>query len=83
MQKWFTNAEILKMVTQDNGELLQMAGLRSPYPGQLGVISEGALADVLLVDGDPLKDLELLADPDKNFVVIIKDGKVYKNTLKK
>lgn len=83
LQKWFTNAEILKMVTQDNGELLQMAGLRSPYPGQLGVISEGALADVLLVDGDPLKDLELLADPDKNFVVIIKDGKVYKNTLKK
>lgn len=83
LQKWFTNAEILKMVTQDNGELLQMAGLRSPYAGKLGVISEGALADVLLVDGDPLKDLKLITDPDKNFVVIIKDGKVYKNTLKK
>lgn len=83
LQKWFTNAEILKMVTQDNGELLQMAGLRSPYAGKLGVISEGALADVLLVDGDPLKDLKLIANPDKNFVVIIKDGKVYKNTLKK
>ncbi|WP_257656315.1 metal-dependent hydrolase family protein [Parapedobacter lycopersici] len=83
LQKWFTNAEILKMVTQDNAALLQLSGLRSPYPGKLGIIEEGALADVLLVDGDPLKELELLANPAKNFVVIIKDGKIYKNTLGK
>lgn len=83
LQKWFTNAEILKMVTQGNAELLQLSGLRSPYPGKLGMIEEGALADVLLVNGDPLKDLKLLANPTKNFAVIIKDGKIYKNTLKK
>ncbi|ERJ58341.1 metal-dependent hydrolase family protein [Sphingobacterium paucimobilis] len=83
LQKWFTNAEILKMVTQDNAELLQLSGLRSPYPGKLGIIEEGALADILLVNGDPLKDLKLIANPSKNFVVIIKDGKIYKNTLKK
>lgn len=83
LQKWFTNAEIIKMVTQDNAELLQLSGLRSPYPGKLGVIEEGAMADMLLVNGDPLKDLKLLANPTKNFVVIIKDGKIYKNTLKK
>lgn len=83
LQKWFTNAEILKMVTQDNASLLQLSGLRSPYPGKLGIIEEGAMADILLVDGDPLKDLKLLANPAKNFVVIIKDGKIYKNTLKK
>jgi imidazolonepropionase-like amidohydrolase len=82
LQKWFTNAEILKMVTQDNAELLQLAGLRSPYPGKLGIVEEGAMADILLVDGNPLKDLKLLANPAKNFVVIIKDGKIYKNTLK-
>ncbi|WP_164126323.1 metal-dependent hydrolase family protein [Sphingobacterium luzhongxinii] len=83
LQKWFTNAEIIKMITQDNAELLQLSGLRSPYPGKLGVIEEGAMADMLLVNGDPLKDLKLLTNPTKNFVVIIKDGKIYKNTLKK
>jgi len=83
LQKWFTNAEIIKMVTHDNGELLQLSGLRSPYPGKLGSIEEGALADLILVDGDPLKDLKLLADPDKNFLVIMKDGQIYKNTLQK
>jgi imidazolonepropionase-like amidohydrolase len=83
LQKWFSNAEILKMITQDNGELLQLSGLRSPYPGKLGVVEEQAFADLLLVDGDPLKDLSLIADPEKNFLVIIKDGQIYKNTIKK
>ncbi|MDR0230322.1 MAG: amidohydrolase family protein [Flavobacteriaceae bacterium] len=82
LQKWFTNAEILKMVTQDNAELLQLSGLRSPYPGKLGVIEEKAYADLLLVDGNPLKDLSLIANPEKNFLVIMKDGKIYKNTIK-
>ena len=82
LQKWFTNAEILKMITQDNGELLQLSGLRSPYPGKLGVVEEQALADLSLVDGNPLKDLSLIANPDKNFLVIIKDGQIYKNTIK-
>lgn len=82
LKKWFSNAEILKMITQDNAELLQLSGLRSPYPGKLGVIEEQALADVLLVDGNPLKDLSLIANPEKSFLVIIKNGKIYKNTLK-
>ena len=82
LQKWFTNAEILKMITQDNGELLQLSGLRSPYPGKLGVVEEQALADLLLVDGNPLKDLSIITNPEKNFLVIIKDGRIYKNTLK-
>lgn len=81
LQKWFTNAEILKMVTQDNGELLQLSGLRSPYPGKLGVVEEHALADLLLVNGNPLEDLSLIADPEKNFLLIMKDGKIYKDTI--
>ena len=44
-------------------------------------VIEGAYADMVLVDGNPLEDLDLVADPDKNFVVIMKDGKVYKYTL--
>ena len=65
-----------------NAELLALSGLRSPYPGKLGVVQAGALADLLLVDGDPLTDLNLVADAAKNFVVIMKDGKVYKNTVR-
>jgi imidazolonepropionase-like amidohydrolase len=69
------------MATADNGELLALSGLRSPYEGKLGVVEAGALADLLLVDGDPLANIELVADPARNFVVIMKDGRIYKNTL--
>ncbi len=81
MQKWFSPAEVLAMATGTSGELLQLSGPRNPYPGRLGVVKEGALADLLLVDGNPLADLNLVADPGKNFLVIMKGGKVYKNSL--
>jgi imidazolonepropionase-like amidohydrolase len=80
MARWYSSAEVLKMATADNAELLALSGLRSPYLGKLGVVQEGALADLLLVDGDPLANLALVADAAKNFLVIMKDGKVYKNT---
>lgn len=82
LQKWFSNAEILKMITQDNGELLQLSGLRSPYPGKIGLIEEQAYADLLLVDGNPLKNLSLITNPEKNFLLIMKNGQIYKNTIK-
>ena len=78
LREWFTPAEILKMVTHDNAELLALSGLRSPYQGRLGVVEEGALADLLLVEGNPLTDLEVVADPERNFVVIVKDGRIVK-----
>lgn len=77
-----TAAEALKLVTHDNAQLLALSGPRNPYPGKLGVIEEGALADLLLVDGDPTTNLDLIADPGKNLLVIMKDGRVYKNTAK-
>ena len=64
-----------------NAELLALSGKRNPYPGKLGVVEQGALADLLLVDGNPLENINLIADPAKNFKVIMKDGKIYKNTL--
>ena len=82
LQDWFTNAEILKMVTHDNAQLLKLSGLRSPYAGNIGVIEEGALADILLVDGNPLENLSLVANPAQNFLVIVKDGDIYKNITK-
>lgn len=82
LKKWYSNAEILRMATSENAELLTLSGPRNPYPGKLGVVEEGAFADLLLVDGDPLENLQLVADPEKNFTVIMKDGKIYKNLLK-
>ena len=46
-----------------------------------GVVEEGALADLLLVDGNPIENIRLIEDPVKNFVLIMKEGKIYKNTL--
>ena len=77
--RWYTPAEALVMATSTNAELLALSGKRNPYRGKLGVVEEGAFADLLLVDGDPLTNISLLEDPGKNFLVIIKDGKVYKN----
>lgn len=79
LTRWYSVAELLRMATSTNAELLQLSGLRNPYPGKLGVVEEGALADLLLVDGDPLADIALIEDPGRNFVVIMKDGRIYKN----
>lgn len=72
MGKWFSPAEVLIMATSTNADLLNLSGKRNPYPGMLGVVEEGAFADLLLVDGDPTANLQLVADPAKNFVVIMK-----------
>ena len=82
LTQWYTPAEALIMATGTNAELLALSGKRNPYPGKLGVVEEGALADLLLVDGDPLKDIKLITDPAKNFVVIMKDGKIHKNLVR-
>ena len=81
MSRWFTPAEVLAMATSGNADLLALSGPRHPYPGVLGRVEAGALADLLLVGGDPLVDLSLLADPDRNLSVIMKDGVIHKNTL--
>ena len=79
---FFTNVEILKQATSINGELLRLTGKLNPYPaGPIGVIEEGAYADILLVDGNPIEKIELLVEPEKNLKIIMKDGVIYKNTL--
>ena len=81
MSRWYSNDEILVMATGTNAELLAMSGPRAPYPAKLGVIEAGAYADILLVDGDPISDIGLIADPEKNLKIIMKNGRIYKNTL--
>jgi imidazolonepropionase-like amidohydrolase len=78
LRQWFTPAEILKIATHDNAQLLALSGPRSPYQGRLGVVEEGALADLILVNGDPIANIDLIANPDRNFAVIMKDGRIHK-----
>ncbi|MBZ9650724.1 metal-dependent hydrolase family protein [Psychroflexus montanilacus] len=80
MKRWFNNFEILKMATSTNASLLALSGKRSPYTGKLGVIEEDALADLLILDGNPLKNLEVFKDKE-NILFIMKNGEVYKNKL--
>jgi imidazolonepropionase-like amidohydrolase len=80
--RWFTPVEVLRMATGTNGELLTLSGPRNPYAhGTLGVVEERAYADLLIVEGNPLEDIRLLERPAENLALIMKDGKIYKNTL--
>lgn len=80
LKQWFSSAEALRIITYNNGRLLALSGPRNPY-GKLGVIEKDAMADLILVDGDPTASLDLIGDPGKNFKIIMKGGKIFKNTL--
>ena len=80
--KWFSNVEILKQATSQNGELWAMAGPRNPYGDTpIGVIEPGAYADLLIMEGNPLEDISVMTKPETNLSVIMKDGAIYKNTV--
>jgi imidazolonepropionase-like amidohydrolase len=80
--KWFSNIELLRIITSGNAEYFKLSGERHPYKqGPLGVIKEGAYADILLVDGNPLDDVSILGDDGRNLALIMKDGVIYKNTI--
>lgn len=79
--EWFSNAEILRQATGLNGQLFALAGPRNPYQaGPIGVVQEWAYADMLLVKGDPIQDISVMAS-ENNFSVIIKGGRIYKNMV--
>lgn len=90
----FGNFWALQMMTKSGGELAALTGPENPYPdGKLGVIEKGAYADILIVDGNPLKDFKAIGANEKWFDaeprgqdvpsirLIMKDGKIYKNNL--
>jgi imidazolonepropionase-like amidohydrolase len=80
-------------MTSTGGKLAALTGGSNPYPAPLGVIEEGAYADILLIDGNPLEDITVLggnpswfnAEPRPRGIetinLIMKDGVIYKNTL--
>lgn len=84
LQTWLSNYQILKLLTYENAQVFKLSGLRNPYlEAKLGEISEGAYADVILLDGNPLKDISVLSKPDTSILLLIKDGIIYKNLLNK
>jgi imidazolonepropionase-like amidohydrolase len=93
-QAFASNYEVLKQLTSTAGEMLALSGPRNPYQaGKLGVIEEGAYADLLLVDGNPLEDISVLggtekwfdADPEYRLVdtihLVMKDGHIFRNEI--
>lgn len=77
--RWFTPFEVLRQATGISGALI---GLSRRYsPGRIGVIEESALADMLLINGDPLRDIGILTRPGESLALIMKDGTIQKNTL--
>jgi imidazolonepropionase-like amidohydrolase len=81
LSRWFEPAEVLAQATSRAAELLKLCGPRDPYPGALGVVEEDAHADLILVDGDPLADIDLVADPENNFSMIMKGGVIHKDAV--
>jgi len=81
--EYWTPVEVLKQATYNNGRMLkEETGLRNPYQdGDVGVIQEGAYADMIIVDGNPLIDISLLTTPYESIDLIMKDGVIYKNAL--
>jgi imidazolonepropionase-like amidohydrolase len=81
LTRWYEPAEILMMATGTNAELLALSGPRAPYPGTLGIVAQGATADLLLVEGNPIADINLIANPQTSLSIIMKDGTIYKDSL--
>jgi imidazolonepropionase-like amidohydrolase len=67
-------ANIIRSATVTNAALMMQEG-------KLGTIAAGAYADLLIVDGDPLTDLRVMLDPERNLKLIMKDGIIYKDEL--
>jgi len=77
---YFTPVEILRQATSESAEIIRMAGPLDRH-GDFGEIRQGWLADLLIIDGDPLADIQVLADPAEAVVFVMKEGAILKNAL--
>lgn len=80
-RKWYSSLDILRQATSLNAQLFALSGKLNPYPNALGVIKAGAYADLLIYDGNPIQNIEVITKPEQNLKLIMKDGKIYKNEL--
>lgn len=81
LTRFMAPLEALRMATGAAGDLLALSGERAPYQGALGVIAEGALADLLVWDGDPEASLDFIGTPDTSLRLVMKGGRIFKEAL--
>jgi imidazolonepropionase-like amidohydrolase len=79
-EQFWTPAEVLRQATSESAKVIRMAGKLNRY-GNFGEIREGWVADLLIIEGELLKNLSILGDPENTLKVIMKDGELVKNTL--
>lgn len=80
LARFMSPLQALHRATGAAGDLLALSGARAPYDGRLGVIADGALADLIVIDGDTETSLDWLAD-NANMRLIMKGGRIVRNTL--
>ena len=81
-KRWFSSIEIHNQATSENARLFALSGKINPYTeGKLGVIEKGAYADLLIYNGNPLEDVDIIVNYKENLKFIMKDGKIFKNEL--
>jgi imidazolonepropionase-like amidohydrolase len=78
--EFWSNAEVLHQATAESAEIIRMAGKLNRH-GKFGEIREGWVADLLLHNGEVLDDLSVLADPESNLALIMKNGEIIKSQL--
>ncbi|MCP4765081.1 MAG: amidohydrolase family protein [Gammaproteobacteria bacterium] len=82
LERWFTPLQVLKMGTSNAGKWLMKTGPKNPWKeAQLGTLIEGSYADVILVNGNPLDGVSVLADYENNIPFVMGNGRIYKNEL--
>ena len=77
---YWTPAEVLIQATSESAGVIRMSGKLNRH-GNFGEIREGWLADLLLINGEPLQDISVLRDPEHNLALIMKGGEIIKNIL--
>ena len=75
---YWTPAEVLAQATSESAKVIRMAGSLNRH-GNFGEIREGWVADLLLIEGEPLEDISVLRDPENNLALIMKGGEIVKN----
>jgi len=77
---YWSPVEVLMQATSESAEVIRMAGKLNRH-GYFGEIREGWVADLLLINGEPLEDISVLRDPENNLALIMKAGEIVKNIL--
>ena len=78
--QWYSSAKLMVQATGNGGATVGLSGPRNPY-GKVGVIEDGAMADILIYNDNPLEDISIIEDHENNLLFLMRDGHVRRNIL--